>query len=180
MVAGTLGAHHGNVRADQAWQGNLLQAADPEGISRPLVSRSTGYRMDLETENFLVANGLRAADGHHGHSSPRGDGADNLIPQVADPLSTTEGKTYTHEGSNNFRTHNLVAGVRRLTPLECERLMGWPDDHTRWTMGGHQIADAHRYRMCGNGVVAPVAEWIAHRLAAVDAGMKKPPTIGGK
>jgi len=59
--------------------------------------------------------------------------------------------------------------VRRLTPLECERLMGWPDDHTRWgvTESGEviEVADSHRYRACGNGVVAPVAEWIGRRQA---------------
>lgn len=56
------------------------------------------------------------------------------------------------------------AGVRRLTPRECERLMGWPDDWTRWDDQGNEIADSHRYRMCGNGVVSNVAEWIARRL----------------
>lgn len=50
--------------------------------------------------------------------------------------------------------------VRRLTPRECERLMGWPDDWTRWTADGTEIADSHRYRMCGNGVASPVAEWV--------------------
>ena len=59
--------------------------------------------------------------------------------------------------------------VRRLTPLECERLMGWPDDHTRWgvTESGEviEVADSHRYRACGNRVVAPVAEWIGRRQA---------------
>lgn len=62
----------------------------------------------------------------------------------------------------------IQSGVRRLTPLECERLMGWPDEHTRWTADGKEIADSHRYRMCGNGVVAPVAEWIGHRLMRVE------------
>ena len=69
------------------------------------------------------------------------------------------------------RVFPAVGGVRRLTPLECERLMGWPDDHTRWTAGGKEIADSHRYRMCGNGVVASVAEWIGHRIVAVDGGL---------
>jgi DNA (cytosine-5)-methyltransferase 1 len=55
--------------------------------------------------------------------------------------------------------------VRRLTPRECERLMGWPDDWTRYADDGTEIADSHRYRMCGNGVVAPVAEWIGRRIA---------------
>ncbi len=54
--------------------------------------------------------------------------------------------------------------VRRLTPRECERLMGWPDDWTRYRADGTEIADSHRYRMCGNGVVAPVAEWIGRRI----------------
>jgi site-specific DNA-cytosine methylase len=47
--------------------------------------------------------------------------------------------------------------------------MGWPDDFTRWTADGKEIPDSHRYRLCGNGVVAPVGEWIGHRLVAVDA-----------
>lgn len=55
-------------------------------------------------------------------------------------------------------------GVRRLTPRECERLMGWPDDHTRWDADGNDLPDSARYRMCGNGVAAPVAKWIAERL----------------
>jgi len=59
--------------------------------------------------------------------------------------------------------------VRRLTPRECERLMGWPDDHTRWTDTGREIADSHRYRACGNGVVTPVAEWIGKRITEVAA-----------
>lgn len=56
------------------------------------------------------------------------------------------------------------ARVRRLTPVECERLMGWPDDHTRWRADGTEVADSHRYRMCGNGVASPVAEWIATQI----------------
>lgn len=55
-------------------------------------------------------------------------------------------------------------GVRRLTPRECERLMGWGDDHTRWDDQGNELPDSFRYRACGNGVAAPVAKWIARRL----------------
>jgi len=56
--------------------------------------------------------------------------------------------------------------VRRLTPRECERLQGWPDDWTRYRADGREIADGPRYRMVGNGVAAPVAAWIARRLMA--------------
>jgi hypothetical protein len=54
--------------------------------------------------------------------------------------------------------------VRRLTPLECERLMGWPDDHTRYKADGTEQADTHRYKQCGNGVASPVAQWIGKHL----------------
>jgi DNA (cytosine-5)-methyltransferase 1 len=54
--------------------------------------------------------------------------------------------------------------VRRLTPLECERLMGWPDDHTRHKADGTEQADTHRYKQCGNGVASPVAKWIAQHI----------------
>jgi len=54
--------------------------------------------------------------------------------------------------------------VRRLLPVECERLQGFPDD---WTEG---FADSVRFRMLGNAVCVVVAEWIARRLVAVDEG----------
>ena len=54
--------------------------------------------------------------------------------------------------------------VRRLTPLECERLMGWPDDHTRYKADGTIQSDTHRYKQCGNGVASPVAQWIGEQL----------------
>jgi DNA (cytosine-5)-methyltransferase 1 len=57
--------------------------------------------------------------------------------------------------------------VRRLTPLECERLMGWPDDHTRWKADGTEQADTHRYKQCGNGVASPVAQWIGKHLLKI-------------
>lgn len=49
-------------------------------------------------------------------------------------------------------------GVRRLTPTECIRLQGFPDG---WTEG---FSDSVRYRMLGNAVAVPVAEWIGRRI----------------
>jgi len=53
------------------------------------------------------------------------------------------------------------SSVRRLTPTECERLQGFPDG---WT-DGH--SDSARYRMLGNAVCVPVAEWIGNRMMEV-------------
>jgi DNA (cytosine-5)-methyltransferase 1 len=55
--------------------------------------------------------------------------------------------------------------VRRLTPLECERLMGWPDNHTAQGTNG-AVSDTNRYKMCGNGIASPVAQWIAKHILA--------------
>ncbi|HEY8425123.1 MAG TPA: DNA cytosine methyltransferase, partial [Limnochordales bacterium] len=63
--------------------------------------------------------------------------------------------------------------VRRLTPRECERLQGFPDDWTRWGSDGGEISDSARYRMLGNAVAVPVVEWIARRLIFVDAMLRK-------
>lgn len=59
--------------------------------------------------------------------------------------------------------HTVSTGttVRRLTPLECERLQGFPDG---WTdIPGN--SDSQRYRQMGNAVAVPVAEWIMRRIA---------------
>jgi len=57
-------------------------------------------------------------------------------------------------------------GVRRLTPRECERLQGFPDDFTRWDASGKEISDSARYRMLGNAICVNVAEWIGKRIVA--------------
>ena len=50
------------------------------------------------------------------------------------------------------------AEVRRLTPLECERLQGFPDG---WTDGQ---SDSNRYKQMGNAVAVPVVEWIIQNI----------------
>lgn len=68
--------------------------------------------------------------------------------------------------------HDPQVTVRRLTPIECERLQGFPDGHTA-TSNGKPQADSPRYKQLGNAVPVPVFEWVARRIAAVDADMTK-------
>ena len=90
-------------------------------------------------------------------------GALRIVPtDVAPTIAATDGVKSTDQGLRIATD----AAVRRLSPLECERLMGWPDDHTHWRADGQEVADSLRYRMCGNGVVANVAEWIGGHLFA--------------
>ena len=50
--------------------------------------------------------------------------------------------------------------IRRLTPVECERLQGFPDNWTKYDNNGKEISDTQRYKMCGNAVTVPVIEYI--------------------
>lgn len=86
----------------------------------------------------------------------RGGGA-GAKPTIAGPIG---GGTY-GTGRRSEDDPNLI-GVRRLTPTECERLQGFPDG---WTEG---FADTVRYRMLGNAVCVPVAEWIGRRILEAD------------
>jgi DNA (cytosine-5)-methyltransferase 1 len=108
----------------------------------------------------VIRSGARDADGNlppevwrQEHTAPTLNSFDNNSEARATVLAST-----------------CTAQVRRLTPVECERLMGWPDDHTRWTADGTELADSHRYRMCGNGVASPVAAWIGKHLANATKG----------
>jgi len=56
--------------------------------------------------------------------------------------------------------------VRRLTPRECERLQGFPDDYT--LLPGHK-ADGPRYKALGNSMATPVIRWIGERIALLEA-----------
>jgi len=73
----------------------------------------------------------------------------------------------TSSGSPNL-IHAPMA-VRRLTPRECERLQGFPDDYTLVEYRGKLAADGPRYRSLGNSMAVPVMRWIGERIAAVDA-----------
>jgi DNA (cytosine-5)-methyltransferase 1 len=61
------------------------------------------------------------------------------------------------------------ATVRRLTPRECERLQGFPDDYTLIPWRGKLAADGPRYKALGNSMAVPVMRWIGTRIGMVDA-----------
>lgn len=77
-----------------------------------------------------------------------------------DRIYSAEGIAPAHTAQDSNRARNIFSAgsVRRLTPLECERLQGFPDG---WTAGQ---SDAARYRQMGNAVTVNVAEWIGRRI----------------
>jgi len=58
--------------------------------------------------------------------------------------------------------------LRKLTEVECERLMGWPDNHTLFRADGGITSSTQRLKMCGNGVASPVAQWVAEQIMAAE------------
>lgn len=84
----------------------------------------------------------------------------------SDGFQIEQSPTLTSSDSGTQQSPGVLVGrcVRRLTPRECERLQGFPDDWTRWRADGTKVADSTRYQMCGNAVTVNVAEWIARRI----------------
>lgn len=56
--------------------------------------------------------------------------------------------------------------IRRLTPKECERLQGFPDDWTKYGVNNEPISDSQRYKMCGNAVTTNVIQAVFERIFA--------------
>lgn len=79
-------------------------------------------------------------------------------PDLAQPITRSNGQPGTIADTD--------LTVRRLTPLECERLQGFPDGWTA-TSNGKEQADSARYRQMGNAVAVPCVEWIMRRLVAI-------------
>lgn len=86
---------------------------------------------------------------------------DPIVSDKAFPVQTNGGQeTALHYGSS----------VRRLTPVEAERLQGFPDGHTDIGWKGKKTPDSHRYKAMGNSMAVPVMRWIGERIQGVEDG----------
>lgn len=135
-------------------------------------ARPAGQRNELD---FLVPFTKQRSDQYGtasvGSTLAARDYKDNgdivLYTNVAKTITANYGKQQDSSDSStpgNYIGHS--SGVRRLTPIECERLQGFPDQWTAISSGRPQ-ADSARYKQLGNAVAVPVAEWIARRIVGV-------------
>ncbi|WP_217425499.1 DNA cytosine methyltransferase [Magnetospirillum sp. SS-4] len=137
---------------------------------------SASGRMDFETETFVThslrGEGFDASEDGTGRGTP-------LVPVAFDCKAATPvaGETVAptlramnavgrdNAGGQLAVQHGLA--VRRLTPTECERLQGFPDDYTRISWRGRpadRCPDGPRYRALGNSMAVPVMAWIGRRI----------------
>jgi DNA (cytosine-5)-methyltransferase 1 len=89
--------------------------------------------------------------------------------------SKREGLGLGNEGDPSFtlqaaHSHAVAtqSAVRRLTPRECERLQGFPDDYTLTPHRNKPMADGPRYKALGNSMAVPVMHWIGKRIQMVE------------
>jgi DNA (cytosine-5)-methyltransferase 1 len=165
-------------------QANTLGANTTQAIAFALRGRSGGAMPEVGDGNV---GALRAASG--------GSSRD----YVAIPINTNALRGDTHAktpskdaaGVSRLRDPGLGVGaagdpadtlqaagpgavgyasvVRRLTPRECERLQGFPDDYTLIPWRNGMAPDGPRYKALGNSMAVPVMAWIGRRIAAVDS-----------
>lgn len=133
-----------------AYGGNNTQG--PIEVGTALTAHGGTGRMDFESETFLavdVRNGVLGGPAHTmqaaGIGSERG-GNPNAIPHVMRDTA-----------------------VRRLMPVECERLQGFPDGHTAIIWRGKPAADGPRYKALGNSWAVNCARWLGRRIEAVES-----------
>jgi len=139
-------------------------------------------RRDAESETFIV-HGSQDPDTliEHAHTLGRNQGQENVVcafqergrpdgrrldigGDIAYALTAPSGGGRTQE--NNIQTGRTV---RRLTPRECERLQGFPDDYSRIAWRGkpaEHCPDSPRYRALGNSMAVPVMRWIGQQIDA--------------
>ncbi|EIY5073837.1 phage N-6-adenine-methyltransferase [Klebsiella quasipneumoniae] len=160
-----------------------------------------GQRIDFEVETFAV-HGTQDPDTNLelAHTLGRNHGQENAIftePFTLAIRGRNEGSTVEvrNDGvANALLTPNggragMGVGaigwgmqVRRLMPVECERLQGFPDNHTQISWRGKEATecpDGPRYRAIGNSMAVPVMRWIGERIAAALPAKKSASDYGG-
>ncbi len=145
-------------------------------IAKCLNGKGGAGRIDGESETFVThsprADGFDASEDGTGRGTP-------LVPVQAVALRGREGGATAElsdvpsalraSGGGGDKAHVLAASmVRRLTPRECERLQGFPDDYTLIPYRNGMAADGPRYKALGNSMAVPVMAWIGRRIAMVD------------
>ena len=81
-----------------------------------------------------------------------------------------ENRTHTLDASGGTHTVATEKLVRRLTPIEVERLQGFPDDYTNIPWRGKTAPDSRRYKAMGNSMAVPVMRWLGQRIADIEEG----------
>jgi len=164
------GAHPGGLNGQDAYTGQLVLEFAPIMFSHTQgldAQPSEIHSPTLRREGNGAAVAYMVAD----DGRKQAESSDLVGSAVVGPLAARD---YKGVGNQYVDENKLVVDgtasrvestmqVRRLTPIECERLMGWPDNHTLIGTDG-PIPVSQRFKMCGNGVASPVATWLGKHI----------------
>ncbi|CAN8141093.1 Cytosine-specific methyltransferase [uncultured Thiomicrorhabdus sp.] len=135
------------------------------GEYKQLGKSSTLSARDYKDATDLITEAIPIHDKATRHAGKTGIGSGNGlgIGKNGDPCPTLT------TGDKHAVSFNLK--VRRLLPIECERLQGFPDNYTQIPCKGKQPQDCHdgpRYKAIGNSMAVPVMQWLGKRIEMVD------------
>jgi DNA (cytosine-5)-methyltransferase 1 len=169
-VRGRNGGHDLEYRQDGTANAILTPNGGRAGIGVGAIAFSAkDYGADAQTD---LSPTLRAG----GHTTSHANAG--VMPAIAFDLAQITSKanrTNAADGlpastiAKDSRMHVASSAVRRLTPRECERLQGFPDDYTLIDYRNKPAADGPRYKALGNSMAVPVMRWILSRVEAVEA-----------
>jgi DNA (cytosine-5)-methyltransferase 1 len=149
----------GDYRSDEGWRprkdGNcptLAARAREDGSGQPLLKTNYKYEAanELVRRNALNEGEVKGLDFYN--KSVR-----DVIPTLTDPKHNSQGLF------DGYR-------IRRLTPIECERLQGFPDDHTAFGNYDGEVkpmSNTQRYKQCGNAVTVDIVSLVAEQLKPI-------------
>lgn len=160
-IAGTLGGGAGS----RGWPDDTDRMTFIPALSQ---SVTQGGRTDGETETFIPVYALQGGGTTSQNSQGSGwkEGISFTlnttdVHAVAQPLRANRwGGSDSHGDAGNAISRGM--SVRRLTPLECLRLQGFPDD---W-FDSVRLSDSDKYRLCGNAVTVNIIRWLGARMLA--------------
>lgn len=186
VVAGTLGANHGNIKAEHAWTNQLVTVGPLMANSHPGSysgkDAHSGHLIAFSSKNdgsdvSDISPTLRAMNHSGSHANAGGQVAvafafaqnsrDEVRKIGGD--GQTVGALSAQPGMKQQSFLCERSAVRRLTPRECERLQGFPDEYTLVTYRKKPAADGPRYKAIGNSMAVPVMRWIGERIAFVES-----------
>jgi DNA (cytosine-5)-methyltransferase 1 len=169
----------GGLGTDFDCDGGLIPEIVPQAMSSKWSKGSSGPAGDEVANLIPVVSPTLRAGGHHGSHANAGvpPGIAYAIQERAvseNPDAGPQGKGWNEGTGFTLEARNKVQAVafdlattwavRRLTPTECHRLQGFPDDHCAITVRGKPAADGPQYKALGNSMAVPCIAWILNRM----------------
>jgi len=158
------GAITGDVAATMGTSGSSVNASGPT-VMHAFRMQAFGEYADDQTASAMKARDYKDATDLVSVTTMKAVGTDMFNGAITGDVAVP--MTNRADGTGTGPTVMQAMAVRRLTPIECERLQGFPDNYTQipWSKKpADQCPDGVRYKALGNSMAVPVMRWIGERI----------------